>query len=268
MNKVKDYYNRHVKYEDKRLDENVFEIPITLKYIEKYVKPGSKILDISCGTGRYAELLLDKGYKLGLNDLSENNMELALQRIGKHPGLLHTETSDALESDIWKKEEWDAILILGPLYHLTDQNKRLKVLHYAEDAVKPGGHIYLAFMSRVAALLYGLKNNPEGIDKPDGALTLWETGTDNNFVEGTEWFTNAYFAFPEEIDAFVWKAGLEPLHLVGVEGIFGENMELYHGLDDFLKKKWMDFIFKTCEDIHMIDNSKHLLSVCRKLDRL
>ncbi|MFW5644327.1 MAG: class I SAM-dependent methyltransferase [Bacteroidota bacterium] len=268
MNEVRDYYDRHVKYEDKRLEENVFEIPITLKYIEKYVKPGSKILDVSCGTGRYARLLLDKGYKLGLNDLSENNMKLTMQRVGSHPGVLHTDTANALETDIWGKEEWDAILILGPLYHLTDQEKRLRLLHMAENAVKTNGYIYLAFMSRIGALLYGLKRNPEGIEKPNGAYTLWETGTDTNFVEGTEWFTNAYFVFPEEIDPFVWKAGLEPLHLAGVEGIFGENMHLYHNLNERLKKKWMEFILNTCEDMHMIDNSKHLLSVGKKLNRL
>jgi len=82
-------------------------------------------------------------------------------------------------------------------------------------------------------------------------------------VEGTEWFTSAYFSFPEEINALVSAAGLNLLHLVGVEGIFGENMELFHALDTSLKRKWMKFIMDHGEDIHMVHSSKHFLCVCQ-----
>ncbi|MFO7828141.1 MAG: class I SAM-dependent methyltransferase, partial [Bacteroidales bacterium] len=186
MNKVKKYYNTHSFFEDKRLQENEFEIPLTLKYIERYLKPGAKILDIACGTGNYAEILLKKGYVLGLNDLSENNMKLTRQKIKDHPNVIHISVSNALDSDIWQKETWDAILILGPLYHLTEKKNRLKMLEIAKKHVKKSGYIYSAFMSRTAAMLYGLKNNPEGIQEKKGAFSLWETGTDKNFVEGTE----------------------------------------------------------------------------------
>ena len=214
MNRVKQYYEHHIYQEDKRLEYNIFEIPVTFRYIEKYLKAGDKILDIACGTGNYAEKLLSKGYLLGLNDLSEKNMELTLKRTGDHPNLIHSSVSDALDADIWGKEIWDAVLILGPLYHLTDVRSRLRLLEMAGNYVRTGGYIYLAFMSRTAALKYGLKNNPEGISKPGGARKLWRKGTDDNFVEGTEWFTNSYFSFPEEIRPLVTAAGLDLLHLV------------------------------------------------------
>ncbi len=60
---VREYYEKHVSEEDRRLDENVFEIPLTMQYIERYLQPGSKILDIACGTGKYAGLLLAKAGK-------------------------------------------------------------------------------------------------------------------------------------------------------------------------------------------------------------
>ena len=264
MNKVKEYYNQYIAYEDRRLEENVFEIPVTMKYIEKYVRPGDKILDVACGTGRYAKLLLENGYRLGLNDLSEKNMELTLERTGKHPGILHASVSDALKADIWDAEQWDAILLLGPLYHLIQRKNRLKVLKKAHLAVREKGIVFSAFMSRTAALLYGIKNNPSGILRPDGAVRLWETGSDKEFVEGTRWFTHAYFSFPEEIDPLIREAGLNPLHLAGVEGIFGENMELFHQLEEELKSKWMRFVMDHCEDIHMVQSSKHLLSISQR----
>ncbi|MFO7842898.1 MAG: class I SAM-dependent methyltransferase [Bacteroidales bacterium] len=263
MNRVKEYYNTHSFFEDKRLDENEFEIPLTLKYIERYVKPGSKILDIACGTGNYAEKLLKKGYVLGLNDLSEQNMKLTRQKIKNNSNVIHLSVSDALNADIWEKETWDAILILGPLYHLTEKKNRLKMLQIAKKHVKKNGYIYSAFMSRTAAMLYGLKKNPEGIQEKQGAVSLWKTGADKNFVEGTEWFTNAYFSFPEEINPLISEAGLKPLHLIGIEGVFGENMQLYKNLTPIIKKKWFNFISHHCEDKHMLNYSKHYLSVSK-----
>jgi len=263
MRRVKEYYDTHVAFEDRRLDKNVFELPVTFRYIDKYIRPGDNVLDVACGTGKYALQLLERGVRLGLNDLSDKNMELTMQRVGSHPNLIHTATSNALYSDIWDRELWDAILILGPLYHMTERSDRVRILKRARHALKKEGHLFLGFMSRTAGLLYGVKNNPEGIQKSFGALQFWYTGTDDQFIEATKWFINAYFSFPEEIEPLVREAGLEPLHLAGIEGIFGENMELFHGLDDTLKQDWMNFIIDHCEDIHMIQTSKHHLCVCR-----
>lgn len=56
-----------------------------------------------------------------------------------------------------------------------------------------------------------------------------------------EWFTHAYFSHPEKINPLIEKAGFKPLHLAGMGGIFDERFELYHKLDEKLKKKWIYF---------------------------
>jgi SAM-dependent methyltransferase len=263
MKKVKSYYNEHISQEDKRLDEHVFEIPATYKYIDRYLKPGDKVLDIACGTGRYAAGLLERGYLLGINDLSDKNMELALQRVGNHPNLIHTSISNALCTDIWSRETWDAVLVLGPLYHMPNRLQRIRLLGKTKSSVKTGGFVFLAFMSRSAALLHGLKNNPAGKTATNGPLRLWTEGRDDGYAVDTEWFNIAYFSHPDEINPMVREAGLKPLHLVGVEGIFGGQMELYHRLDACHQKKWMRFILDHGEDIQMVHQAKHLLSVCQ-----
>lgn len=264
MNKVKEYYNDHIYFEDKRLEWNELEIPVTMKYIEKYTFPGQKIFDVACGTGKYSKILLEKGYKLGINDLSDQNIKLSGKRLGDHQNLIHTSISDALDLKIPEKGTWDAVLVLGPLYHMTHPRNRLKMLQKASEFVKKKGYVFAAFMTRTAALIYGLKNNPEGILKANGVRKLWKNGHDRNFVESTEWFTNAYFSHPEEIFPLIREAGLKPLHLAGIEGVFGENMNLFHALEKNLQKKWTEFIMTHCEDIHMVNNSKHLLCVARK----
>ncbi|MFO8021465.1 MAG: class I SAM-dependent methyltransferase [Perlabentimonas sp.] len=261
---VREYYNAHVDQEDNRLTNHPFEIPITKRYINKYLKPGDKIFDVACGTGRIAMELLQEGYLLGLNDLSDRNIELVKERLQSNKNILFIDNNDALQSKGWNKMQWDSILILGPLYHMLSRERRVKVLKLAYQHVKPGGYVFSSFMTRIGAMIYGVKNNPEGILHDNGVKKLWETGTDVNFVEATEWFVNAYFAQPEEVNPLIEQAGLTPIHLIGAEGFFGERFELYHQLDERLKKPWMDFILEHCEDPRMICQAKHLLSVAQK----
>ncbi|MFP4366118.1 MAG: class I SAM-dependent methyltransferase [Bacteroidales bacterium] len=260
---VRQYYNEHAKEEDRRLDNHPFEIPVMMHFVNKYLKKGDRIFDVACGTGRIAGLLLEKGYFMGLNDISDKNIELVNQRSGDNPNILFIERADALNKKTWDHGKWDCILILGPMYHMISKEKRLKILELAGKHIKPGGYLFTSFMTRVGALVYGIKNNPGGILYADGANKLWETGTDDRFVEATEWFTNAYFSHPEEINPLIEKSGFRPLHLAGAEGVFGERFDLYHQLEDSLKKAWMNFIVRHCEDPHMVHNAKHLLSVAK-----
>jgi len=264
MNKVKKYYNEHSEEEDRRLDAHPFEVPVTMHFVEKYMVPGDHIFDVACGTGRYASHLLNKGYFVGLNDLSDQHIRIVKERLDTHRNLLFIGNSDALESKHWSHKQWDGILLLGPLYHMVSKEKRLKLLSLARKHLKPGGVVFSAFMTRIGALIYGVKHNPKGILYPDGAKKLWDTGTDDRFMEATEHFTNGYFAHPEEVNPLLEKAGLEPLHLAGAEGIFGERFELFHSLEDDLQEAWMNFVIEHCEDKHMVNQSKHLLSIARK----
>lgn len=263
MNNVRAFYNRHRPEEDQRLEHNALELPVTMKYIDKYLGKGARVLDVACGTGWYARALIERGYRVSVNDLSERNVALTLQRTKGEGALEHVAISDALHSDVWSKEAWDAVLLLGPLYHLDDYDRRLALLRKAGEYVASGGYVYSAFMSRTSAMVFGLQTNPEGIRHPDGAEKLWETGSDKEFVEATDWFTKGYFSFPEEVDPLIRDAGLTPLHLVGIEGIFGERMDLFLNLDASLQNDWREFIMRHCEDRHMVCNSKHLLSVSR-----
>lgn len=261
---VRDYYNEHVKDEDNRLDKHPFEIPLIMKFVDRYLTAGDHVFDVACGTGHIARKLMEKGYFMGLNDISDKNVELVKERMGHHRNILFIERADALDSNAWKRNQWKCIFVMGPLYHMVSREKRLEVLKLAHRHLKPGGYVFSSFMTRMGALIFGLKNNPEGIKYPDGAKKLWDTGTDDRFIEATEWFTNAWFTHPEEVNPLIEEANLKPLHLAGAEGVFGERFELFHNLDEALQDAWMDFVLDHCEDGHMVQHAKHLLSVAQK----
>lgn len=226
---VRQFYNQHSEEEDNRLSYHAFELPVTLHYIKKYVQKGSTILDVACGTGHYAEQLLDAGYRLHLSDISDEIIDLARKRLQNNAGILSIQRSSSMDEQLWKKEK-DAVMILGSLYHQLQEEDRLAQLKIVKENSRSGTIIFCGFMTRTGAAVYGLKHNPEGIGKRSGAEKLWTEGTDDHFVEGTEHFSHIYFSDPKEIAPLFEKAGIELLHLVGIEGIFGERFDFFIGL--------------------------------------
>ena len=263
---VRRFYNQHVKEEDQRLEYHVFEMPVTFHYIEKYLHPGDTILDIACGTGNYANRLLNHRYRVGLNDISDENINLVKKRFDGDPNIIGIRRADALESELWDAARWDAVIMLGPLYHYTSPEKRMMLLKKAYQSVKQGGYIFSAFMSRVGALVFGMKHNPDGIFEREGPEHLWQKGTAKDLIEKTETFyhSHTYFSHPDEINPLMKQAGFTPLNLIGVEGIFGERFDDFHQLKDHQQKAWLQFIINHCEDKAMVHSSKHLLSIARK----
>ncbi len=257
---VRQFYNEHSKEEDKRLSYHAFELPVTLHYIQKYVKKGSTILDVACGTGHYAERLLDLGYKLHLSDISDEIISVAKKRLQNREGVLSIERFSSTDEEVWKNDK-DAVMILGSLYHQLEEEERIAQLKLAKKNSRAGTILFCGFMTRTGAAVYGLKHNPEGIENKNGAEKLWTEGTDKNFVEGTENFRHTYFSDPKEIPILFEKAGIELLHLVGIEGIFGERFDLYHRLTKDKQEQWLKFILKHNEEDAMLYTSKHLLAV-------
>ena len=264
---VRDFYNQHYQEEDLRLNYHAFEVPITLYYIKKYLKPGSKILDLACGTGHYAERFIKEGYLVALNDLSDQNIQLVRERFSDVDQVLAIDQSAAIDTELWDLAKWDAVMMLGPLYHYYDVSRRKKLLNKANEKLKIGGLIYSAFMSRTGGLIFGMKHNPEGIFSQNGSKQLWEEGIGKHFVEDTDTFKNAhvYFSDPAEIYPLIKSTGFRQQHLVGIEGIFGERFDDYHRMDPSQKVAWLEFVQKHAEEPAMIYNSKHLLSVASKM---
>ena len=62
MEALTNYYTTH--NEDARLTSKhgMIEFLTTIHYVEKYLKPGMRILEIGAGTGRYSHYFAQNGY--------------------------------------------------------------------------------------------------------------------------------------------------------------------------------------------------------------
>lgn len=131
------------------------ELVRTQAVMRPYLSGGPlSIIDIGGGTGVHAAWLAEDGHAVHVIDPVPRHVENARDLSNRHRQIT-AEVGDArqLRAD---DETFDAAVVLGPLYHLTDREERLKALREARRVVRPGGKLFVAAVSRFASLFYGL----------------------------------------------------------------------------------------------------------------
>jgi ubiquinone/menaquinone biosynthesis C-methylase UbiE len=194
----------------------------TLELLDRHLpSPPGRIVDIGGGTGVYAVPLAERGFEVHVIEPIEGHVEQVAQT-ARHAGLrsLTAELGDARDlSGVTACA--DAVLLLGPLYHLTEASDRATALAEARRIVRPGGVVVAVGISRFASLMDGLKrkNLDDRIFRPIVQRDL-ESGQHRNPDVQTrpEFFTTAYFHRPEELRYEALTAGLVDVNLFAVEG--------------------------------------------------
>jgi SAM-dependent methyltransferase len=222
------------------------------------------VLDVGGGAGAYSFWLADAGYTVHLVDAAPRLIAEA-QRRGQQKPLASYGVGDARGLE-FATAAADAILFLGPLYHLTDATDRAAALVEASRVLKPGGWFFGAVISRWASALDGMSRDlfqdPRfwSIVRRDLA-----EGQHRNPTERIDYFTTAYFHRPDEALAEVRAAGFADARIYGIEGPgwllpdAGERMRDPRRRADLLE------VARALEgESSLVGISAHLLVVARK----
>jgi len=115
----------------------------------------------------------------------------------------------------------DAVLLLGPLYHLTERADRVRAFTEAVRVARPGGAVIAVGISRFASLIDGLKR--QTLDDPQFRSIVERDLADGqhrnpDVVAHPEFFTTAYFHLPSELEDEAITAGLTNTQMFAVEG--------------------------------------------------
>jgi len=145
-------YDSGAEEEYKRLSsskEGRHEFQIVCQTLTSLVVKGSVVYDIGCGPGRHTEFLLKKGYRVGCVDLSSRSLSMLRDRVTEteRENLLFDRVCCATELDWIESASADAVLLLGPMYHLTREECRRKVIDNCSRILKSGGILLSMFMS-------------------------------------------------------------------------------------------------------------------------
>jgi len=175
--------------------------------------PPLRILDVGGGPGTYVPWLTGLGHEVHLVDPVPLHVEQAVAA-----GAASARVGDARSLDD-EDGRYDAVLLLGPLYHITDRAGRVAALGEARRVVRAGGFVCAAAISRFASLLDGLASG--ALDDPAFASIVerdLRDGQHRNPTARPEWFTTAFFHHPHELEAEIASAGLRVQELLGLEG--------------------------------------------------
>ena len=93
------------------------EFLTNVRYIERYLTPGSKILDIGAGAGEYSLYFSRRGYAVSALELADRNLEAFRRKLT--PGdTVDLAQGNALDLSRYENDSFDIVLVLGPLYHV------------------------------------------------------------------------------------------------------------------------------------------------------
>lgn len=248
--------------EDSRLTSSrhgQLEYRTTLHYIHKLIPAGSRILEVGAGTGRYSAALAREGYTVSAVELVEHNLEI-LKRNAAGLGNLSAYQGDATDLSRFEDDSFDAVLLLGPMYHLYEKAEQNKALDEAIRVTKPGGVLMTAFLS-VYGILY---DNYLGSDLSRGLQENF--GPDYGVLHFRE---QGFTGFDvEEFERLFDGKSVRFLSLAGADSLleFAEQKPDFRMSDDDFEL-FFAYHLATCEKRELLGTHSHLLYICRKAEQ-
>lgn len=246
--------------EDVRLSESglgQLELIRTQLILQRHLPhPPATILDVGGGPGVYAYWLDAAGYSVELIDIVPRHIRQATERG------VRARIGDARELPAADNTQ-DAVLLLGPLYHLQEHEDRLTALREANRVARVGSPIFAAAISRFAPAIDGLDSG--FFDDPTFAALLGpatETGRHENPTGNPDYFTTSYFHIPDELGAELIEAGLERVEVLAIEGIGWAATDLDERMaEGDNQRALLDLLEKLEAEPSIMGASPHLLGV-------
>lgn len=231
----------------------------TCELLARYLpQPPAVVLDVGGGPGAYALLLAMRGYDVHLIDPVPVHVAQARQASQAQPTPLRSIAEGDARSLRWPEASLDAVLLLGPLYHLPERRNRMAALREAHRVMRPRGVIFAAALSRFASTLDGLR---------------WDRGSQPEFTQiveravrnGRRQNPPAYAHRPDELRREITTAGFSVEALVAVEGPGWLLPDVDAHLADPMRCDQVLGVLRTIEaEPSLMGASAHILAIGRR----
>jgi ubiquinone/menaquinone biosynthesis C-methylase UbiE len=218
---IQSYYNRGKEAERLSTGIGPLELARTQELVSRYFPPPPAIVfDVGGGPGVYSCWLAKSGYEVHLIDAVPLHVEQARRASQAQPShpIASLKVGDARKLDC-PDASADAVLLHGPLYHLTDRKDRLAAIRESKRILRPGGVLLGVGISRYASTHLGLAR--WWIDDPEYLHMCERELTDGHHVPPPSWpglFTTAFFHHPDELKTEMEDAGLVHEETLAVQG--------------------------------------------------
>ena len=228
MTELEQYYNKF--NEEKRLNSRhgKVEFLTSMKYIHQYLggDKTKKILDVG---------VAEEGYDVTAVELVKYNLGI----LKKKNSSVKAYQGNALKLSRFGDEEFDLVLVFGPMYHLYSFEDKVKALTEAKRVVKKDGVILVAYlMNEYSILTYGFKENH--------ILECLENGK----------ITEEFRVNPDREDLYDYVR-LE-------DGPADYMRQVLNAMDEQTYEKFIEYHLATCERMELMGACAHTVDILRK----
>ena len=235
------------------------EFLTTLRYIEKYLKPGMRILEIGAATGRYSQTFARQGYRVDAVELVQHNIDIFNQNTT--PGENVTvRQGNAKDLSFFADDTYDITLLLGPMYHLFTVEEQHLALQEAVRVTKKGGILFVAYCGNDATMVQYCFGR--GMLKEEKYQKLVDPVTFKAASDPAELFE---LYRREDIDGLIRELPVMRLHYVGTDMATNYMRDTIDSMDDDFFALYLRYHFSICERSDMVGTSHHILDVLRKV---
>lgn len=252
-----EYYNNYD--EDGRLTSKHGQVEFltTMKYINKFLKKGMRVLEVGAGTGRYSLTIAEKGFQVDAIELIQHNIDILKGKVTENCNI-DVRQGNAIDLSCYEDETFDITLVLGPLYHLFNDDKK-QAISEAIRVTKKGGVVFVAYcMNDATIATWGFQqgNILEGIQ--------------NGVVDGDTFrcLSNPSLLFEmyrkEEIDELMAGYNIERLHFVATDLLTNHMKNTIDEMDEKMFETYLKYHFSICERTDLAGITHHSLDVFRK----
>lgn len=229
------------------------EFLTNVRYIQRYLSPGSRILDIGAGAGEYSLYFSRRGYRVSALELADSNVEAFRKRLTPQDRVDLIQ-GNALDLDRYYADgSFDAVLLFGPLYHLHRREDRLRCIAQAKRVCKPGGKLFFAFISNDMVILTMFQEEPDYFIAGDYDKETFR-------CEDFPFVFHTVAACRELLQA----GGVRILHEVASDGLSELLQDKINAMDEASYRQYLRYHEYVCEKPEHLGASNHLLFVAEK----
>ncbi len=271
-NPVADYYDLNAKNEWNRLFLSPYrriEYEVIHYFLSKYLPESGRVLDLGGGPGRYSISLAKLGYKMTLLDISVESVQLARKKINAAGITEHIENisvADAKHLDHIPSNGFDAVLCMGPLYHMPKLNDRLKCLAECNRVMKTNAPVFVTVIPRWTFIRDALRS---------GSFEEVCQNTPTAFNEIIQYGTSKesrvpsmHYCHTDEVHDWFTSTGYQIKEMASTHGLasFMDEQVEKISQDAETWKTLMELIFSSCTDSASLSSAEYILVIAKKVE--